>query len=131
MSTGSTVHDDFSLTRPELLRRVAGLVPRADGEDCVLVGIDGVDGSGKTVFAGELATALMISGRPAVRISVDDFHNVSAVRYRRGRSSPEGFWLDSFNYGRLRADVLEPLGPGGSRDYRSSAHDLASDLVFT
>jgi hypothetical protein len=35
-----------------------------------------------------------------------------AVRYRRGRSSPEGFWLDSFNYERLRADVLEPLGPG-------------------
>jgi uridine kinase len=27
--------------------------------------------------------------------------------------------------------VLEPLGPGGSRRYRSSAHDLASDLVVS
>jgi hypothetical protein len=39
---------------------------------------------------------------------VDDFHNVSAVRYRRGRSSPGGVSLDSFNYERLRADELEP-----------------------
>lgn len=119
-----------TLERPQLLRRVADLVPTANGEDCVRVGIDGVDGSGKTVFAGELADALQVMGRRVVRISVDDFHNVSAVRYRRGRSSPEGFWLDSFNYERLHADVLEPLGPGGSRRYRSSAHDLASDLVL-
>ena len=130
MSTDSTISDDFGLTRPQLLRLVAGLVPGANGEDCVRVGIDGVDGSGKTVFAGELADALAIIGRPVVRISVDDFHNVSAVRYRRGRSSPEGCWLDSFNYERLRADVLEPLGPGGRR-YRSSAHDLYTDLVLS
>jgi hypothetical protein len=36
---------------------VADLVPTAIGEDCVRVGIDGVDGSGKTVFADELADA--------------------------------------------------------------------------
>jgi len=117
--------------RPDLLRRVADLVPTSAGVDCVRVGIDGVDGSGKTVFADELAVALQLIGRSVVRISVDDFHNVRASRYRRGRSSPEGSWLDSFNYERLRADVLEPLGPGGSRRYRSKAHDLASDLVIS
>jgi uridine kinase len=101
------------------------------GDNCVRVGVDGVDGSGKTVFAGELAKALQIMGRRVVRISVDDFHNLSTVRYRRGRSSPAGFWLDSFNYERLRADVLEPLGPGGSRRYRSAALDLAGDLVLS
>jgi uridine kinase len=116
--------------RREVLTRVAELVPAATGDDCVRVGIDGVDGSGKTVFADELADALRSIGRPGVRISVDDFHNVRAVRYRRGRSSPEGFWLDSFDYSRLRRDVLEPLGPGGSRSYRRAAHDLASDLVL-
>jgi len=130
VSTDSTNRDEPHLERPRLLNWVADLVPTTNGEDCVRVGIDGVDGSGKTVFAGELADALQIRGRRVVRISVDDFHNVSAVRYRRGRSSPEGFWLDSFNYERLRADVLEPLGPSGSRRYRSSAHDLASELVL-
>jgi hypothetical protein len=119
VSTDSSKHDESCQERSCLLRRVAELVPTSTGKDCVRVGIDGVDGSGKTVFADELADVLKIRGRGVVQISVDDFHNVSAVRYRRGRSSPEGFWLDSFNYERLRADVLEPLGPGGSRRYRS------------
>ena len=131
VSTDSSKHDESCRERSCLLRRVAELVPTSTGKDCVRVGIDGVDGSGKTVFADELADVLKIRGRGVIRISVDDFHNVSAVRYRRGRSSPEGFWLDSFNYERLRADVLEPLGPGGSRRYRSLAHDLASDAVLT
>jgi uridine kinase len=130
VSTDSTTHDESCPERSCLLRQVAELVPTSIGTDCVRIGIDGVDGSGKTIFADALADVLKISGRGVVRISVDDFHNVSAVRYRRGRSSPEGFWLDSFNYERLRADVLEPLGPGGSRRYRSTAHDLASDRVL-
>lgn len=93
----------------------------------MLVGIDGADGSGKTVLADELRDILRSSGRPTIRVSIDDFHNVRAVRYHRGRESPEGFWLDSFNYRRLHTDVLEPLGPGGTRRYRPRGHDLASD----
>lgn len=107
-----TNRDGLHLERTQLLRQVADLLPTAKDEDCVLVG---VHGSGKTAFAAELADALQIMGRRVVRISVDDFHNASAFRHRRGRSSPEGFWLDWVNYERLRDDVLEPLGPGGSR----------------
>ncbi|MFG1818382.1 uridine kinase [Kribbella sp. NPDC049174] len=116
--------------RLEVLKRVAELVPDAAGEDCVRVAVDGVDSSGKTVFADELAAVLRSLGRYVVRVSVDDFHNVRSTRYRRGRLSPEGFWLDSFNYDRLRADVLAPLGPGGSRRYRSAAHDLTTDEIL-
>jgi uridine kinase len=94
------------------------------------VGVDGVDGAGKTCFADELADALRHRGRPVVRIRVDDFHHVRSVRYRRGRQSPSGFWLDSFDYERLWADVLIPLGPGGNRRYRPAGHDLASDQVL-
>ena len=118
------------LARSIVLERVADLVPGSDGSDCVRVGIDGVDGSGKTVFADELAEVLRDAGRPVVRVSVDDFHHVRAVRYRRGRDSPEGYWLDSYDYARLRADVLEPLAPGGSRWYRRAAHDVVRDLIL-
>ena len=52
------------------------------------------------------------------------------MRYRLGRDSPQGFWLHAFDYGRLRSDVLDPLGPGGSRRYRPKAHDLATDAVL-
>jgi uridine kinase len=103
------------------LTRVAQLIPdRGDG--CVVVGIDGVDGAGKTTFADALAAAL---DRPVVRISVDDFHHVEEIRYRRGRGSAKGFWLDAFDYDRLIADVFRPLREEGR--YRSAAHDLASD----
>ncbi len=116
-----------SAQRTRVLAELAARVPAPIGEDCVRVGIDGVDGSGKTVFADELASVLRAGGREVVRVSADDFHQVRAVRHRRGRDSPEGFWLDSYDYPRLRADVLDPLGPGGSRRYRPAAHDLVTD----
>ena len=103
------------------LTRVAQLIPDR-GDDCVFVGIDGVDGAGKTTFADALAAML---DRSVVRISVDDFHNAEAVRYRRGRDSAKGFWLDAFDYDRLIADVFRPLRDRGR--YRSRAHDLRTD----
>lgn len=90
--------------------------------------VDGVDGAGKTVFAGELAACLRSAGRAVVCISADDFHHPRAIRHRRGRDSPEGFWLDTYDYAALRERVLVPLGPGGSRRYRRASHDLATDL---
>jgi uridine kinase len=118
------------VSRPALVELIAALVPQPAGPDCVRVGIDGVDGAGKTCFADELAAALHRRGRPVVRVQADDFHQVKALRYRRGRSSPTGFWLDSYDYRRLWADVLTPLGPAGSRRYRPAAHDLKTDAVL-
>ncbi|WP_106330618.1 uridine kinase [Actinoplanes italicus] len=97
----------------------------------VRVGVDGPDGSGKTVLAAELASMLRDRGRPVVQVSIDDFHHVRAVRYRRGRDSPEGFWRDSYDYDRFRADVLEPFAPGGDRRYRPAAHDVSTDELLT
>jgi uridine kinase len=119
------------LVRPAVIAQVADSVPVAQGEDCVRVAVDGVDGAGKTVFADELAAELSARGRAVVRVSADDWHQVRELRYARGRTSPEGFWLDSYDYPRLRAEVLEPLGPGGSREYRPRGHDLPSDEVLT
>lgn len=96
----------------------------------VLVAVDGPDGSGKTVLADHLADAIRQHQRPAVRISADDFHNVRAVRYGRGRQSAEGFWLDSYDYDTLIRDTLLPLSSGGDGRYRPAAHDLDTDQVL-
>jgi uridine kinase len=125
VTDGQAVTDAETATdaRALVLHAVARTVPRLGRP--TLVGIDGVDGAGKTTFADALAAHL--GGRPVLRVSVDDFHHPRATRHARGRLSPEGFWLDSFDYAALRSRVLNPVGPGGSRLVRIASHDLATD----
>ena len=116
--------------RHELIAEVVRCLPPSTGEDCVRVGIDGVDGAGKSVFARELADALRAGGRPVIEVSADDWHHQRAVRHARGERSAEGFWLDSYDYVRFRAEVLEPLGPGGTRRFRRRGHSMETDAVL-
>jgi uridine kinase len=91
------------------------------------VAIDGVDGAGKTHFGDELATELTSRGVPVIRASVDGFHHPAAHRYRKGRRSPEGYFLDSYDYDRLVALLLAPLGPDGSGEYVRQVHDVHAE----
>jgi uridine kinase len=111
--------------REKLLRLVASEIEALLDRSIVRVGIDGVDGAGKTWFANELAEC--IEGAPVIRASVDSFHNPRAVRYARGKDSPEGFFEDSFNYALLKEVLLNPLGPRGSRQFRRDAFDHTTD----
>ncbi len=93
----------------------------------VRVAIDGPDAAGKTTLADELAPALRGRGRDVIRASIDGFHRPRADRYRLGADSPEGYYRDSFDHAALRAEVLEPLGPGGSRECRTAVFDFTTD----
>ena len=95
-----------------MLEQVAARIPPVAGSDPVLVAIDGVDAAGKTVFADELAGLLRVRGRAVARVSVDDFLRPPEDRHRRGRHSPSGYFLDSFDYDLLRRVILEPRRPG-------------------
>ena len=113
--------------RFEVLKAGAEALSRASTGRVTRVGVDGVDGAGKTHFADELAELLAAGGRPAIRASVDGFHNPKAIRYRRGRGSPEGFFHDSYDYDALKRVLLDPLSPGGTRRYRVAIFDHRSD----
>ena len=102
-----------------------------DSRSIARVGIDGVDGAGKTVLADELAAILVPSGRPIIRASVDGFHHPRSVRYRRGRDSPEGFFRDSYDYAALTAALLGPLRPGGDGVYRREIFDVDADRAVS
>ena len=93
----------------------------------LMVGIDGVDGVGKTTFADDLGDALRARGREVIRSSADGFHNPRSVRYHLGRLSPEGFYRHSYNYPLLQSVLLQPLTVQGSRRFRSAAFDHAMD----
>lgn len=88
------------------------------------VAIDGVLGAGMVHFADELAHELSGRGTPVVRASVDGFYNPARTRRRRGYDSPEGFYRDSFDYGRFIRLLLDPFGPEGSGNYVQQVYDL-------
>jgi uridine kinase len=107
-----------------LLDEIAATV-RSLRRDFVTVGVDGVDGAGKTTFADRLAPHLASRGLDVVRVSGDDHLNPSAVRWRRGRDSPVGFYRDSSDPTALASSVLTPFRSSGRFVRRT--HDLARD----
>ncbi|MCA9988463.1 MAG: hypothetical protein KDE59_29355 [Anaerolineales bacterium] len=113
--------------REQLLAQLAGEIRAGLGTGILRVGIDGVDGAGKSCFAAELAHAL--APAPLICASVDGFHNPRARRYARGRGSPAGFYHDSYNYAGLKAALLDPLSPGGNRRYRTAIFDHEQDAA--
>jgi len=115
------------MDRVALLEALAVKIAGVHRPHPLRVAIDGVDGVGKTCFADELVPPLERRGFPVIRASVDDFHNPRAARYRLGKSSPEGYFLDSFNYEALTTHLLVPLGPGGSLQYQCAVFDYRTD----
>ncbi len=95
----------------------------------ILVGIDGVDGAGKSSFSHTLATALTKFPRTVVTASIDHFHNPAKIRYVKGKDSPEGFYFDSFNYDVVKAYLLEPFFKGKGH-YRTMAFDCEKDELM-
>ena len=93
----------MSPARRDLLVALAARVPASRR---ARVAVDGRAGAGKTVFADELAAVLTAAGRGVLRASVDGFHRPRAGRYRRGRDSAVGYWLDAYDYDRMVRTLL-------------------------
>jgi len=118
------------MDRSELLAELTRRIDSVKRDHPLRVAIDGVDAAGKTTLAYELAGRLHISGRQVIRASIDGFHNPRAVRYRRGSDSPEGYFLDSFDYNALKRLLLVPLGPVGNREYQTTIFDYRTESAL-
>jgi uridine kinase len=105
---------------------VAAQIPLT-AERVTLIAIDGVDGSGKTTFAEALGAALHARAQFVQIVHLDDFHHLRAVRHARGRDSPDGFFLDSYDYDVFIERVIRPLRDGSNR-IRLAATDLVRDV---
>ena len=115
------------MKRSELLAELAQRIIALELTHPTRVAIDGVDVAGKTMLADELVNHVQAHGRPVIRASIDGFHNPASIRHRRGPTSPEGYYYDSFNYGALQESLLIPLGPGGTFSYRTAVFDFRRD----
>ena len=113
--------------RKAVLRDLAALVVAEERGHPLRVAIDGRDAAGKTTLGDELAPLVEALGRPVIRASIDGVHLPQAERYRRGRESAFGYYEDSFDDEAVRRELLAPLGPAGSRRYRTAVFDVRAD----
>lgn len=115
------------MPRIKIINQLADLIAAVDRPHPVRVGIDGPGASGKTTLADELVEPLQQRGRPVIRASIDGFHHPPAVRYQRGKDDVAGYYHDSFDHTGMRRVLLEPLGPGGDRNYRVAQYDFRTE----
>lgn len=97
----------------------------------VIVGVDGLDGAGKTVFADGLAEVFAEAGAAVFRASIDGFHRPRAERHARARTSPEGYYFDSYDYATFRRVLVDPFRDGAqtgaTTGFQLSVFDVARD----
>jgi len=92
----------------------------------VRMGINGIEGTGKTVFAEQLTAYFQSQGQQAQHISIDGFHFNKAHRYRQGRDSAKGYYEDSYDEHGFVSKVLlrsQQYPPS----YIPASHDLETD----
>ena len=118
-----------SPSRQTLLEQLTAEVEALPADPYVRIGIDGVDGAGKSVLAGELTTALRARGRTVVHASIDGFHQPRALRHARGSRDPEGFYRDSYDLAAFQEQLFDPFAPGGHGRHRAHVFDARTDTI--
>jgi len=107
-----------------MIEELAGRILRIDAGHPVRVGIDGPSAAGKTTLANRLADRLRTrTSRTVIRAELDHFMRMVEDRNAYPYDSPESYYLDAWDYPAIRAGLLEPLGPGGHRRYRTAVDE--------
>ena len=117
--------------RTTLLRGLRDEVRRTYRAGRVILGVDGLDGSGKSTFADAFADVFAEDGASVFRASMDGFHRPRAERYARGRDSPQGFYLDSYDEATFRRVLVDPFRDGAtmpSTGFQLAAWDVDRDV---
>lgn len=91
-----------------------------------IIGINGVDTSGKTAFTNQYSKYLDCLGIKNTILHIDDFHNPSAIRYQ-GDNEIEAYYNNAFNYKQVIDEVLQPLREFGHLDKQVLCLNLDSD----
>jgi len=115
------------MKQQELINYLADSIQSIRRHRPLLVGIDGVDASGKTTLADSLADYLKSQKIVVIRASIDGFHNPKSIRYQKGRNSPEGYYYDSFNNQAIIDNLLAPLGKNGTLKHKKAVFDFKTD----
>jgi len=91
-----------------------------------VVGITGIDCSGKTKFAESLEQFLIVRNYGTQLISLDDFHNPRVYRYS-GEDQIENYYNKSFDIDTVIKKLLIPLNQKGIFSTRLTVLDWKTD----
>jgi phosphoglycolate phosphatase-like HAD superfamily hydrolase/uridine kinase len=91
-----------------------------------VIGINGIDGAGKTKFADSLEKFLISRNYKTQAIHLDDFHNPRALRYA-GEDQVENYYNRSFNISLVIEKLLSPLRRKSAFSTRLTVLDLPAD----
>ena len=91
------------------------------------VAVDGPSAAGPERLADALVDPLRGRGRPAIRISTEDFLRPASLRLEFGRRNPDSFYGGWFDEAGLAREVLDPAGPGGSGQILTRLWNAATD----
>lgn len=112
------------MNRADLIAEIAHYISHLQSPYPHKIAIDGIDASGKTTLANELAKFLQQTGQPVIRASIDSFHNPREIRYQRGPLSPEAYYFDAFDYPAIKKLLLDPLSENGDLHYQTAIFDF-------
>lgn len=92
-----------------IYKEIAGyILNRKQKNKPLIVGINGVDTSGKSTFSKELARYLFNIGFKSHTISMDDFHNPSKIRNKE--NNPVISYLNNaFDITKIENEIMKPL----------------------
>jgi hypothetical protein len=110
-----------------LVEDLADRLAAAEPDRRLRVAVDGAPAADPGALADALAGPLRLRGRPAVRVSTDDFLRPASVRLEFGRTNPDTYYAGWFDEAALRREVLDPAGPGGSGRVVTRFWDAARD----
>ena len=102
-----------------------------------VIGINGIDCSGKTMFAGALNKYLVSNNHETQLINLDDFHNPRKIRYA-GENQADNYYHRSFNISIIIESLLVPLCEKGKHsitikllDLRTDKYEIENNYSFT
>lgn len=92
----------------------------------VRVGINGIEGTGKTIFCKKLTEYLNNNGQKAIQVTIDGYHNSKEIRYKQGRDSAKGYYEDAYNETAFVENILKS-SQKEQPFYIEQIHDLETD----
>ncbi len=91
-----------------------------------IIGINGVDTSGKTSFTNNYSRFLNSINIKSSILHIDDFHNPSELRYK-GDNQIDAYYNNAFNYDQVINEVLNPLKENGFVNTKVTCLNLDTD----